>query len=91
MTRTEIIKETAMRTGFSQKDIKTAVDAMWDITLAFLATGETVKPLNGLTLERVYKAERTARNPQTGETVIVPAKYSVKCKVGKALKDAVNA
>ncbi len=91
MTKAEIIKETAMRTGFSQRDIKTAVDAMWDVTLAFLATGETVKPFNGLTLERVYKEERTARNPQTGETIIVPAKYSVKCKVGKKLKDAVNA
>lgn len=91
MTRTEMVKEIAIQTGFSQKDIKVVVESMWDIALSTLAAGNVVKLFDGLTLERVYKPEREARNPQTGEIIVVPAKHSVKCKLGKKVKDAVNA
>ncbi|MFN3879824.1 MAG: HU family DNA-binding protein [Nitrincola lacisaponensis] len=37
------------------------------------------------------RAERTGRNPQTGEPVTIPAARNVKFSVTKSLKDAVNA
>lgn len=36
------------------------------------------------------RAERTGRNPQTGEEITIPASKQVTFKAAKALKDAVN-
>ena len=47
--------------------------------------------MDGVTLYSVHKDARTARNPRTGETVMVDAKNAVKCKFGKSIKEAVNA
>lgn len=35
------------------------------------------------------RSKRTGRNPQTGATIIIPAKKVVKFKVGKQVQDAV--
>ncbi|WP_244186966.1 HU family DNA-binding protein, partial [Paraburkholderia steynii] len=37
------------------------------------------------------RAERTGRNPSTGETITIPAAKTVKFTAGKAFKDVVNA
>ena len=47
--------------------------------------------MDGVTLSTVHKEARTARNPRTGETVMVDAKNAVRCKFGKPIKEAVNA
>ena len=36
------------------------------------------------------RAERTGRNPQTGEEITIPASKQVAFKVSKTLKDAIN-
>lgn len=36
------------------------------------------------------RAAREGRNPQSGETIQIAAKNTVKFKAGKALKDAIN-
>ncbi|GAA2338346.1 hypothetical protein GCM10010431_72190 [Streptomyces kunmingensis] len=41
-----------------------------------------------LTFERTHRAARTARNPQTGEPLNIPAGYSVKVSAGSKLKEA---
>ena len=41
--------------------------------------------------KKPFDDARIARNPRTGESVEVDAKNAVKCKFGKAIKDAVNA
>lgn len=90
MNKVEMIKEVAGKTGFTQKDVKTVIEAVQDVTFATLAS-EKVKLMDGVTLYSVHKDARTARNPRTGETVMVDAKNAVKCKFGKAIKEAVNA
>ena len=63
---------------------------MQDVTFDTLASGEEVKLMDGVTLAVVHKEARTACNPQTGESVKVAAKNAVRCKFGKAIKEAVN-
>ncbi|MER6443588.1 HU family DNA-binding protein, partial [Streptomyces sp. NPDC001185] len=41
-----------------------------------------------LSFERTHRAARTARNPQTGEPLEIPAGYSVKVSAGSKLKEA---
>lgn len=89
MNNAEMIKEIAVKTGFTQKDTKAVIDAMKDVVYGTLANGEEVKVFDGLTMTTVSKDARVCRNPRTGETVNVPAKRTPKAKIGKHLKDAV--
>ncbi|CAM5572289.1 DNA-binding protein HU 1 [Streptomyces canarius] len=41
-----------------------------------------------MTFERSHGAARTARNPQTGEPINIPAGFSVKVTAGSKLKEA---
>lgn len=42
------------------------------------------------TFKSANKKETTGRNPQTGETMVIPAKKVPKFVAGKTFKDAVN-
>lgn len=90
MTKAELIKEIATKTGFTQKDVKVVMETMGEIVFNTLPVDE-VKVMDGVTLYSEEVAARVARNPRTGENVDVPAHKKVKCKLGKAIKDAVNA
>lgn len=91
MTKVELVKAVATETGFTQKDVKTVLEATSKVAYTEMAKQEEVKLFDGLTLMGVYKEAGTARNPLTGESVDVPAKVMPKAKFGKAAKDAVNA
>lgn len=86
MTKAELIKAVAERTGYTQKDIRKVFDAQQEVTFKALPS-EEVKLMDGVTLTTVERAERAARNPQTGESMIVPAHVAPKCKFGKAVKE----
>ena len=91
MNKVELIKAVAERTNNTQKDIKAIMEAVQDVTYDTLIAGDEVKLIDGVTLSVVHKDARTARNPRTGESVMVDAKNAVRCKFGKTIKDAVNA
>lgn len=90
MTKSDFIKAVATKTGISQKDIKDVLAAEQEVIFEAIPN-EEVKVFDGVTIYSVYKEAREARNPQTGETVPVAAKYQPKAKFGKAIKDAINA
>lgn len=50
----------------------------------------SVVPVDGVQLTCKQKPARTARNPRTGETVDVPAKFAVSGKATKSLSDFLN-
>ena len=91
MNKVELIKAVAEATNNTQKDIKVIMEAVQDVTYGALVEGDEVKLMDGVTLSVVHKDARIARNPRTGESDEVDAKNAVKCKFGKAIKDAVNA
>ena len=55
-----------------------------------LTQGEKVSLPGVGQFEVSERAARQGRNPQTGETIDIPASKAVKFKAGKALKDALN-
>lgn len=89
MTQTEIVNSLAESSGLKKTEVKGLFDA-----LAGLATDE-VKKNGEFTLPgfgKLVKATRKARegrNPATGKPIKIPAKTTVKFRLGKALKDAV--
>jgi DNA-binding protein HU-beta len=90
LTQTEIVSQLAEKSGLKKADVKGLFD-----TLSAMASSE-VKKNGEFTLPgfgKLVKATRKARegrNPATGATIKIPAKTTVKFRVGKAMKDAIG-
>ena len=72
-------------------DMERIVKGFMDEIKAAVAAGDSVQLVGFGTFEARERAARTARNPQTGETLHIPAKKTPAFKAGRAFKDAVNA
>ena len=77
-------------TGMSKADAGRAVDAVFNRIGNALAAGNEATFVGFGTFKVVDVAERTGRNPQTGEVIVTPAKKKPKFVAGTALKEAVN-
>ena len=90
MNKTELINVVAEKTELSKKDAEAAVAAVIDAITEALTQGEKVQLVGFGAFEVKEYAERVARNPQTKETIQVPASKKPIFKAGKAQKDAVS-
>ncbi len=90
MTKQELVNFMAEKAGLSKADATRALDAMMEGIVEGLKTEGKVALTGLLTFTAKDKAESTARNPRTGETVKVPARTAVTVKVGAKLKAALN-
>ncbi len=90
MTQTDIINQLADTTGIKKADAKEFFNALSDLAASEVKkSGEFTLPGFG----KLVKAERKARegrNPATGDPIQIPAKTTVKFRLGKAMKDAVG-
>ncbi len=87
MTKAEIVTYMSEKLGITKKQTGDFLTEF--VLLAYKeAKKDFVIPgIGKLTLAQ--RKKRTARNPKTGETIVVPAKKVVKFRVAKACKDAV--
>ena len=90
MNKTELVQSLAAATEQPQAAALKSVDAFVKIVSDELANGgEIVIPGFG-SFKRAERAERSGRNPQTGEALTIAASTSVRFVPGAALKAAVN-
>lgn len=90
MNKTELINAVAEKAELSKKDAEAAVTAMIDAITGALVEGEKVQLVGFGAFEVKARAEHVGRNPQTKETITIPASKAPVFKAGKALKDAVS-
>ncbi len=90
MNKSELVDAVASATDGTKADAQASVDAVLDAITGALKSGDKVSLTGFGTFEVRDRAARTARNPQTGETIQVKASKAPAFKAGKALKDAVN-
>ncbi len=90
MNKSELVEAVAAATNSSKSEAQASVDAVINAITDALKKGEKVSLTGFGTFEVRNRAARTARNPQTGETIQVKASKAPAFKAGKALKDAVN-
>lgn len=90
MTRSELIKEVATRTGLTQIKAKEIVEAQEAVIAEFLPQDGEVSVFKGLTLKVKDVPETNRRNPATGETFVAPAHQKVVAKLGTAIKGIVE-
>lgn len=90
MNKAELVSAVAEKAEMSKKDAEKAVSAVFATIEQALAENEKVQLVGFGTFEVKDRAERTGRNPQTKETIVIPAAKVPGFKAGKALKDAVQ-
>ncbi|MEM5341557.1 HU family DNA-binding protein [Paraburkholderia azotifigens] len=91
MNKQELIEAVAASTGESKASTGEAVDAILEAVTSALTRGDTVQLIGFGSFSTGTRAERSGRNPSTGETITIPAAKTVKFTAGKSFKDAVNA
>ena len=91
MNKTELIAAVAEKAEISKKDAEKAIKAFTDAVSEELVKGGKIQLVGFGTFEVSERAAREGRNPRTGETMTIAATKTPKFKVGKALKDMVNA
>jgi DNA-binding protein HU-beta len=90
MTQTEIISKLADKCGCKKSDVKGMFDELASLAASEVKTnGEFTVPGFGKLVKATRKA-RDGRNPATGAVIHIPAKTTVKFRLGKSMKDAVG-
>lgn len=91
MNKTELVDMLADKADMTKADSGRILDAFIDVVTSTLQEGEQVVLPGFGTFSVGNRAARTGRNPQTGETIEIKAARVAKFKVGKSLKEAVQA
>ncbi len=90
MNKAELVDKIIEATDLNKASAARAVDAVFDTITSALKSGDQVTIVGFGTFSVSSRAERAGRNPQTGQTITIPASKNPKFKAGKGLKDAVN-
>ncbi|WP_027859480.1 integration host factor subunit beta [Marinobacterium jannaschii] len=91
MTKSELIERLVDRhEQLSVKDVELAVKTMLDHMTEALAAGDRIEIRGFGSFSLHYRAPRQGRNPKTGESVSLAAKYVPHFKPGKELREQVN-
>lgn len=91
LNKTELIAAISADVNRSKADIGRVLDAALVNLSRALARGESVQLVGFGTFAVASRAERTGRNPSTGEQMTIRASKAPKFIAGRALKNAVNA
>ena len=89
MTKADLVREIAERTGLPKKDIGEAVDQLVSSIKQALVQGHHLEIRGFGTFKVKERKSRTARNPRTGEPVPLPSRKVPVFKVSKELKERV--
>jgi DNA-binding protein HU-beta len=89
MSQSEVVNHFAEKYDLKRAQVKELFEELANLaTNEVKESGEFVLPGFGKLVLSERKA-REGRNPQTGETIQIPAKTALKFRIGKGLKDSV--
>lgn len=90
MNKTDLANKIAEKYELTKVGSKAIVDDIFDSIKDSVAKDEPVQIIGFGTFKSVKRGAKKARNPQTGETIKIPAKKAVKFVPGTAFKDQLN-
>ncbi len=90
MKKNDFITQVAQKSGLSKKDTELVIEASLETIIEALKAKESVSFLGFGSFQAVKKNAREIIIPGTTRKVDVPAKYGVRFKPGKNLKEAVE-
>ncbi len=89
-TKKDLIDRIADETNQKRTAVKRTVQAFLDCVISELGDGNRIEFRDFGVFEIRERAPRIAQNPKTLERVPVPAKRTVKFKLGRLLRDALE-
>jgi nucleoid DNA-binding protein len=90
VSKKDVVDQIARRTGTSQGTVKTVVQHFLDEITVELALNNRLEFRDFGVFEPRTRQPRTAQNPKTLERVHVPAKRTVKFKMGRKMHKRLN-
>lgn len=91
MTKSELIEILAQKqTQLAYKDVELAIKTMLEHMASTLAGGDRIEVRGFGSFSLHYRPPRIGRNPKTGDSVTLDAKYVPHFKPGKELRERVN-
>lgn len=91
MTKSELIEILAQKqTQLAYKDVELAVKNMLEHMATTLANGARIEIRGFGSFSLHYRPPRVGRNPKTGDSVDLTAKYVPHFKPGKEMRERVN-
>lgn len=90
MNRAELITALAERSGLQKQKASKVLEAYMEIVTEVLSANDELTLIGFGTLSPRPQTSRMARNPKTGEPVMIEARRTVKFKPGKFLLEAMN-
>lgn len=90
MTKADVINQMASKANISKTAAERALNAFIDGVTDSLASGKQVTLVGFGTFLVGQRMARRGRNPQTGQTINIPAKKTPKFRPGKALREAIR-
>ena len=91
MTKSELVEILAAKNShLNHKDVELAVKSLLDQMSHALASGQRIEIRGFGSFSLHYRPPRIGRNPKTGESVALAAKYVPHFKPGKELRERVN-
>jgi len=89
-TKKDLIERIASETGQRRASVKKTVQCFLDNVIAELSDGNRLEFRDFGVFEIRERAPRIAQNPKTLERVPVPAKKTVKFKIGRLMREAIE-
>jgi DNA-binding protein HU-beta len=90
MNRAELVTALAERSGQPKGAVEDELGVLGEVVGEALVAGEKVTLPGLLTAERVERAERQGRTPQSGASMTIPASQGVKLSAVTALRTQVR-
>jgi len=91
-TRKDLVNEISEALRLKKTQIYPIIDTLFDVMRDNLVEGNRIEIRGFGALEiKDTKPKPAARNPRTGDTIVVPARRKAKFKPGKILKEALRA
>ncbi|MDR3181424.1 MAG: integration host factor subunit beta [Planctomycetaceae bacterium] len=90
MTKKDIVRSISEKLDLTQQKTKEIVQKTFDGIIETIVEQGRIELRNFGVFEVKKRAGRKARNPRTGETVIVQEKYVVTFKPGKVMEETVQ-
>ncbi len=90
MTKADLIDRIASDAKLSKADAGRALNATIDNITKSLKKGDSVTLVGFGTFDVTKRKARKGKNPQTGETIKIPATKAPKFKAGKGLKELIS-
>ncbi|HYF80914.1 MAG TPA: HU family DNA-binding protein [Symbiobacteriaceae bacterium] len=89
MNKQELVASVAEKADLTKKDAEKAINAVIESIKGALNQGDKVSLVGFGTFEVRTRAARSGRNPQTGDTIKIPAGKVPAFRPGKELKESV--